>query len=242
MHPCLRRKRFSFGCWRHPPFRRFGVRAVTIGNDFLVLLAVASRLLATGPSTYHWIVVRVPDFIRDQLMHDAVAVIAHCALTGRLMLLIDRAVAQRRGWARYRQHFHSAFCGLVPPARAHHRLSGRARCAGSWLRGWLADWELDHARTIGHAYLALARSWDWSGRLRSIADVSGTHEYSFYSVVLPGSNLSGRTASGLRMYSLVASQGTACFCAVTVCGLNQDIVLGCVIQKLQNSKTVFDMH
>ena len=50
-----------------------------------------------------------------------------------------------------------------------------------------------------------------------------------------------RTA-GLRMYSLVASQGTACFCAVTVCGLNQDIVLGCVIQKLQNSKTVFDMH
>ena len=172
------------------------MRAVTIGNDFLVLLAVASRLLATGPSTYHWIVVRVPDFIRDQLMHDAVAVIAHCALTGRLMLLIDRAVAQRRGWARYRQHFHSAFCGLVPPARAHHRLSGRARCAGSWLRGWLADWELDHARTIGHAYLALARSWDWSGRLRSIADVSGTHEYSFYSVVLPGSNLSGRTAYG----------------------------------------------
>jgi hypothetical protein len=39
--------------------RRFGVRTVTIGNNFLILLAVAARLLATGPSTYHWIVVWV---------------------------------------------------------------------------------------------------------------------------------------------------------------------------------------
>jgi hypothetical protein len=91
------------------------------------------------------------------------------------LLVIDRAIAQRRGWARHRQHFHSAFCGLVPPARAHHRLSCRARLAGAWLRGWLADWELGHARTNRHAHLAVARGWHWPGRLRSVADLSGTH-------------------------------------------------------------------
>ena len=40
-----------------PLIQRFGVRRVTIGNSFLILLAVAARLLATGPETYHWIVV-----------------------------------------------------------------------------------------------------------------------------------------------------------------------------------------
>ena len=40
-----------------PLIERYGVRAVTIGNNLLILLAVGSRLLASGPASYHWIVI-----------------------------------------------------------------------------------------------------------------------------------------------------------------------------------------
>eukprot|EP01051_Picozoa_sp_SAG22_P016436 SAG22_NODE_2322_length_2717_cov_5.829641_1_plen_209_part_00 len=40
-----------------PLIERFGVRAVTIGNNLLLLLAVCARLPATGPASYHWIIV-----------------------------------------------------------------------------------------------------------------------------------------------------------------------------------------